>query len=60
MPEAKDARKKAIGMMARIYQEAEAVLVLDSSLQLMRSTEPIGARLLAVLTSGWMRRLWIL
>jgi hypothetical protein len=60
VPKAKLARKKAIGMMARTYQDAEAVLVLDNSLQLMRSTESLGAKLLAVLTSGWMRRLWTL
>lgn len=60
VPKAELARKKAIGMMARTYQDAEAVLVLDSSLQLMNSTESLGAKLLAVLTSGWMRRLWTL
>ena len=60
VPKAGHARKKAISMIARTYQDAEAYLVLDSSLQLMKSTGSLGAKLLAVLTSGWMRRLWIL
>jgi len=60
VPKAELARKRAIGMMARTYRDAEAVLVLDSGLQLMKSTESVGAKLLAVLTSGWMRRLWTL
>jgi hypothetical protein len=60
IPKAKLARKKAIGMMARTYQDAEAVLVLDSGLQLISSSESPGMKLLAVLTSGWMRRLWTL
>ncbi|KAH7556803.1 hypothetical protein BM1_06237 [Bipolaris maydis] len=30
------------------------------NLQLMKSTESLGAKLLAILTPGWMRRLWTL
>ena len=36
------------------------VLVPDSSVQIIGPTESLGAKLLAILTSGWMRRLWIL
>ncbi|XP_044724250.1 uncharacterized protein HRG_02146 [Hirsutella rhossiliensis] len=46
--------------MARVYRDAAAVLVLDGGLQLCRSTEPLATRLMRVLTSGWMRRLWTL
>ncbi|KAI1113982.1 hypothetical protein F5Y14DRAFT_441560 [Nemania sp. NC0429] len=60
IPKADDARKKAIGMMARTYSEAAAVLMLDSGLQLCHSTQPPDVKVLRVLTAGWMRRLWTL
>ncbi|KAI1099363.1 hypothetical protein F4804DRAFT_322111 [Jackrogersella minutella] len=60
IPKEKDLRKKAIGMMGQTYREAAAVLVLDSGLQLCHSTEPPAAKILRVLASGWMRRLWTL
>ncbi|KAF2973176.1 hypothetical protein GQX73_g431 [Xylaria multiplex] len=60
IPKADDARKIAIGMMARTYSEAAAVLVLDSGLQRCYSTEPPDLKVLRVLTSGWMQRLWTL
>lgn len=60
IPEARHLRKKAIAMMARTYSEAVAVLVLDGGLQRCYSTEPRGVKILRVLTSGWMRRLWTL
>ncbi|GAP91721.2 putative het domain protein [Rosellinia necatrix] len=60
IPEADHIRKKAIGMMARTYNEAVAVLVLDSGVQLCSSAQPPDEKVLRVLTSGWMRRLWTL
>ena len=60
VPEADKARKKAIGMMACTYREADAVLVLDGGLQLCHAAEPPGVKILRVFTSGWMRRLWTL
>ncbi|KAJ2989488.1 hypothetical protein NUW58_g3440 [Xylaria curta] len=60
IPRAADTRKKAIGMMARTYSEAAAVLVLDGGLQLCHSTKPPDVKVLRVLTSRWMRRLWTL
>ncbi|KAH6622268.1 hypothetical protein C7974DRAFT_219285 [Boeremia exigua] len=60
IPGAQEPRKKAIKMMSRTYEAAERVLVLDSSLESMESTEPKGVKLLRTLTSGWMRRLWTL
>ncbi|VTT73572.1 unnamed protein product [Fusarium fujikuroi] len=60
IPQAREHRKKAIRMMARTYKEANAVLVLDSGLQRCLSSDPEASRLLYVLTSGWMGRLWTL
>ncbi|KAI1165801.1 hypothetical protein F5B18DRAFT_608744 [Nemania serpens] len=60
IPDAGDARKKAIGTMARAYSEAAAVLVLDDGLQMCHSTESLDVKVLRVLVSGWMRRLWTL
>lgn len=59
-PGLKDYRKKAIIQMRSIYREAEAVLVLDSALQQVKTPqdpEELGLRLT---TSGWFRRLWTL
>lgn len=60
IPKADDVRKKAIGMMAQTYSRAVAVLVLDGGLQLCDSTGSHDVKVLRVLTSGWMRRLWTL
>ncbi|RDA89329.1 hypothetical protein CP532_6262 [Ophiocordyceps camponoti-leonardi (nom. inval.)] len=60
VPKAPKARELAIAMMARIYLDAAAVLVLDSGLQNCRSDEHLGTKLLRTLTCGWMRRLWTL
>ncbi|KAL8346354.1 hypothetical protein RB598_000317 [Gaeumannomyces tritici] len=60
IPGANNLRKEAIGLMARTYREASAVLVLDAGLQHCQATEPLGVKALRVLTSGWMRRLWTL
>ncbi|KAI1212145.1 uncharacterized protein F4807DRAFT_458348 [Annulohypoxylon truncatum] len=53
-------RKKAISMMAQTYSQAKAVLVLDRTIQLCDSTQYKGKKILRVLTSGWMQRLWTL
>lgn len=53
-------KKKAIVQMRATYQNANAVLVLDSALQQIRTPqdpEELGLRLT---TSGWCRRLWTL
>lgn len=60
IPDIPTVRKKAIGMMGRIYSEAVGVLVLDGGLQLCPSVEPTSTKILHVLTCGWMRRLWTL
>ncbi|RBR18056.1 hypothetical protein FVER53590_04301 [Fusarium verticillioides] len=60
IPKDPEPRREAIKMMARTYREAKAVLVLDNGLQRCSSSESEATKLLRVLTSGWMRRLWTL
>ncbi len=60
VPDFKDVRKRAIGLMAQTYRDAAVVLVLDTGIQLCSSTVPLEEKLLRVLISGWMQRLWTL
>ncbi|KAK6526108.1 hypothetical protein TWF281_011145 [Arthrobotrys megalospora] len=60
IPNNSSVRKKAIGLMARTYTEAAAVLVLDSGMLAVPSTLPREALAVRILVSGWMRRLWTL
>lgn len=60
VPEDRAPRKKAIQMMGMTYMKAAKVLVLDASIQKCSSEEPQEQKLLYVLASGWMRRLWTL
>ncbi|KAK6507949.1 hypothetical protein TWF481_006368 [Arthrobotrys musiformis] len=60
IPNDPSVRKKAIGMMARTYTEAAAVLVLDSALLSIPSTLPREELAVQILLCGWMKRLWTL
>ncbi|KAJ4144433.1 hypothetical protein LMH87_003315 [Akanthomyces muscarius] len=60
VPKTDRERKTAIELMARTYSQAAAVLVLDDGLQRCPAAAPPGVKVLRVLTSGWMRRLWTL
>ncbi|KAI9639989.1 hypothetical protein NHQ30_011548 [Ciborinia camelliae] len=60
VPSEKAPRKKAIEMMALTYRKAAKVLVLDASIQTCASKDLPEQKLLRVLVSGWMRRLWTL
>lgn len=51
-------KKTCIRRMRHIYQEAAAVLVLDSWLCQIESTAPLPDRCLRVYQSNWQRRLW--
>ncbi|KAJ9610607.1 hypothetical protein H2200_005384 [Cladophialophora chaetospira] len=54
-------RDLAISFMHRTYQEASAVLVLDSSLEAIEIDGMDPAEILSrILLSPWMRRLWVL
>jgi Heterokaryon incompatibility protein (HET) len=60
IPGAKEPRAQAIRLMVSTYDEAAAVLVLDSGFQSCLSDTSTEEKLLRLLTSSWMRRLWTL
>ncbi|KAI6045430.1 hypothetical protein EDC04DRAFT_3054430 [Pisolithus marmoratus] len=60
VPEVRDLRKRAIGLMAKTYRDAQVVLVLDSGIRSCSTAAPREEKLLRVLSSGWMQRLWTL
>ncbi|MCJ1464129.1 hypothetical protein MMC07_002742 [Pseudocyphellaria aurata] len=56
-----EARQMALAQMKRTYQEADHVLVLDSSLRAYnRHSLSAVEACVRIFTSGWMRRLWTL
>lgn len=56
-----ESRQLALTQMKRTYQEADHVLVLDSSLQIYnRHSLSALEACVRIFTSGWMRRLWTL
>ncbi|KAI6103531.1 hypothetical protein F5141DRAFT_211774 [Pisolithus sp. B1] len=60
VPEVRDLRKRAIGLMSKTYRDAQVVLVLDSGIRSCSVSAPREEKLLRVLASGWMQRLWTL
>ncbi|KAK7029467.1 hypothetical protein VNI00_014500 [Paramarasmius palmivorus] len=60
VPEKRELRKQAIGLMAKTYRDATAVLVLDSGIRHCSVSAPLEEKLLSVISSGWMQRLWTL
>ncbi|KAJ7257577.1 hypothetical protein B0H12DRAFT_1232599 [Mycena haematopus] len=60
-PNAKEYRKKAIHLMGKTFNDANAVLILDRELAIVESTTASFLELgLRILCSGWMKRLWTL
>ncbi|KAI6131850.1 hypothetical protein EV401DRAFT_318943 [Pisolithus croceorrhizus] len=60
VPEVRDLRKRAISLMSKTYRDAQVVLVLDSGIRSCSVSAPREEKLLRVLSSGWMQRLWTL
>ncbi|EMD39856.1 hypothetical protein CERSUDRAFT_92348 [Gelatoporia subvermispora B] len=60
VPQQKAMRKRAIGLMAQTYKDATVVLVLDSGIRTCSVNAPLEEKLLRVMTSGWMQRIWTL
>ncbi|KAJ8080956.1 hypothetical protein PM082_017791 [Marasmius tenuissimus] len=60
VPAEPELRKKAIRLMAKTYREASATLVFDSGIRHCSASAPLEEKLLAVLSCGWMQRLWTL
>ncbi|KAL8767929.1 MAG: hypothetical protein Q9209_005717 [Squamulea sp. 1 TL-2023] len=56
-----EAKRMALSQMHRPYRDAARVLVLDSSLQKVKSSRLHPTEIcLRIFTSGWMRRMWTL
>ena len=60
VPEKRELRKRAIGLMAKTYRDASATLVLDSGIRHCSVSAPLEEKLLSILSCGWMHRLWTL
>ncbi|EMD34284.1 hypothetical protein CERSUDRAFT_107500 [Gelatoporia subvermispora B] len=60
IPNDKVRRKCAIGLMGETYRGASAVLVVDSGIRSCSVAAPPSEKLLRVMTSGWIQRLWTL
>ncbi|KAK7691153.1 hypothetical protein QCA50_006256 [Cerrena zonata] len=60
VPKDKTTRKRAIGLMGKTYEEASAVLVLDAGVRSCSTQAPLEIKLLRIVTSSWMQRLWTL
>ncbi|EMD38732.1 hypothetical protein CERSUDRAFT_112459 [Gelatoporia subvermispora B] len=60
VPKNAEMRKRAIREMGRTYNNATVVLVMDSGVQSCSVTAPLEQRLLRIVTSAWMQRLWTL
>jgi hypothetical protein len=58
VPSQRDMRKRAIGLMAQTYSQAKIVIVLDSGIRACSLQAPLEEKLLQVIASGWMHRLW--
>ncbi|KAF9459303.1 hypothetical protein BDZ94DRAFT_1312503 [Collybia nuda] len=60
-PNARAARKTAIQLLGKTFNEANAVLILDRELEIVESATASFFELgLRILCSGWVKRLWTL
>ncbi|KAL1638041.1 hypothetical protein SLS58_009062 [Diplodia intermedia] len=58
IPEAQRQRKKAIGTMREVYQNAVAVLVIEKTIaKISKDAKPMD-KFWAILSSSWAQRLW--
>ena len=60
VPQQQDLRKRAITLMAKTYQSAAAVIVLDARVQHYSIRDPLEEQLVALGLSVWQQRLWTL
>ena len=58
IPAAKDARAKAIILMADTYSNASTVLVVDQRIREQKLSDSIQDLYCTIFTSAWMQRLW--
>ncbi|KAI0326225.1 hypothetical protein GY45DRAFT_1310841 [Cubamyces sp. BRFM 1775] len=61
VPAERDLRRKAIVLMAKTYEQADKVLVVDGGVRSQCSlSSPKEECILRIATSGWMQRIWTL
>ncbi|KAK7464910.1 hypothetical protein VKT23_006118 [Stygiomarasmius scandens] len=60
VPGVKEMRKRAIRLMSKTYKDAAFVLVIDAGIRTCSLDTSPEEKLLRVLTSAWMQRLWTL
>jgi Heterokaryon incompatibility protein (HET) len=60
VPSQTDLRGKAIGLMAKTYASAAAVVVIDASMLHLSVSDPIQEQLFVLYVSSWVQRLWTL
>lgn len=60
VPKDRYTRKRAIGLMGQTYRDASVVLVIDSGIRTCSVGRPLEEKLLRIVTSAWMQRLWTL
>ncbi|THV07681.1 hypothetical protein K435DRAFT_265252 [Dendrothele bispora CBS 962.96] len=60
VPKQSDMRKKAIGLMAETYRRANVVLIIDAGIRSCALSASPEEKLLRIITSAWMQRLWTL
>lgn len=58
VPSQKELRKQAIQLMAKTYADAAVVLVIDTGIRSCSKDAPREEKVLRIVTSGWMQRLW--
>jgi hypothetical protein len=60
VPYETDLRGKAIGLMAKTYASAAAVVVVDASMRHLSVSDPVQEQLFVLYVSPWVQRLWTL
>jgi hypothetical protein len=53
-------KRKAIGQMRKIYEDADRVLVLDDRIQQLSVSSPFCDRAISLIVSNWQSRIWTL
>lgn len=53
-------KRKAIGQMRKIYEDADRVLVLDDRIQQLSMSSPFCDRAISLIVSNWQSRIWTL
>lgn len=60
IPSRANLRGKAIGLMAKTYASAAAVVVIDATIRNISVSDPVQEQLFVLYVSTWVQRLWTL